>query len=145
MLEQSRGRFHKSLCALHWSFMPYAQLLRHLKTSQKLGVGCKLCGVGRKPIYKIDLSIQIIENKWSCSTVWNKSQILIWKKTETARTKLSDHLKGFKQLGGLENEWEEWLYLCGIYCRCKVYSIVRIWIRWLKSCFSELWKIWDSV
>ena len=36
---------------LHQTFMP-------LKASQKLGVGCKLFGVGHKPVYEIDPRLQ---------------------------------------------------------------------------------------
>ena len=48
------GQFHKLFCAKNRSFMPYAELLRHKKASQKLGVERNYLRVGRKLVKEIN-------------------------------------------------------------------------------------------
>ena len=49
-----RVDFINCFFAVHQSFVPLAVLLHQQKASQKLGIGLKLFGLGRKQVYEID-------------------------------------------------------------------------------------------
>ena len=53
-LSGTRGRFHKSFCALRPTFMPYAQLFEKLFTGVKVGRRAWSWAQGRKTFYEIN-------------------------------------------------------------------------------------------